>query len=435
MNKILAKRYAFCDFSKIVGFPNPVPSRDEWEGILPTFKGADWEVPAEHLLDFHEFVHEHQIVHEDVKIKLFRYSLKGAALDWCRSLPASSIHSLASFHYAFHLFCKDEFPAESLFEDCCDEFEKHVQQEVVFSSVCQDENYVVKEDLHDTNDYNGNYIVVDASDLISVAPAAFDLHEETVREEDFSELFQEVAYDMFSPVIGEKDLKIACLSLQDTEVFCSPIFDKYADGEEHISTSNNVDLSSSQPIYDIYESDFDEPFSLPIKEQHHVVINHSMLAEDIEYDEFNLAEDFRSSLLFITPHEQKIEITYEEDIEKEGISSPISSQLFSDLQEPVHGSYILEVEEILEQQAEVTVFGYQSISSFYDPVAIYMEMFFTEVFSCEIFGIKVDGDCKYVLQVEILLHIMMFSLNFICMQRILVISPMLSWLHWKHDVT
>jgi hypothetical protein len=129
------------------------------------------------------------------------------------------------------------------------------------------------------------------------------LHEEIVREEDFSELFQEVAYDMFSPVIGEKDLKIACLSLQDTEVFCSPIFDKYADGKEQIFISNNVDLRSSKPIYDIYEYDFDEPFSFPIKEQHHAVIIHSMFAEDIEYDDFNLAEDLRSSLLFITPHE------------------------------------------------------------------------------------------------------------------------------------
>jgi hypothetical protein len=54
MNKILAKRYAFCDFSKIVGFPNPVPSRDEWENSIPRFRGEEWEVPAEHLLDFHD---------------------------------------------------------------------------------------------------------------------------------------------------------------------------------------------------------------------------------------------------------------------------------------------------------------------------------------------------------------------------------------------
>jgi hypothetical protein len=80
MEDFLAQRFSFCDFSNVVGFLNPMLSRDEWEGILPTFKGEDWEVPTEHLLDFHEFIHERQIVHEDVKIKHFRYSLKGEAL-------------------------------------------------------------------------------------------------------------------------------------------------------------------------------------------------------------------------------------------------------------------------------------------------------------------------------------------------------------------
>ena len=132
--------------------------------------------------------------------------------------------------------------------------------------------------------------------------------------------------------------------MQDLGVFFSPIVDKYENAIEKTLTSKDVDSSSSQPIYDIYESDFDEPFSLPIKDRHHVVISHSMFAEDIEYDEFNLAEDFRSSILFKMPHEQKIEITYEENIKKEGISNPISSQLFSNLQEPVYGSHILQVE-------------------------------------------------------------------------------------------
>jgi hypothetical protein len=66
MNQILAKRYAFFDFSKIVGFPNPVPSRDEWENSLPRFRGEEWEVPTEHLLDFHDYMHWLQVVHEDV---------------------------------------------------------------------------------------------------------------------------------------------------------------------------------------------------------------------------------------------------------------------------------------------------------------------------------------------------------------------------------
>ena len=81
MNQILAKRYAFYDFSNIIGFPNPFPSRDEWEHSILRFRGEEWEVPTEHLLDFHDFIYRLEIVHEDVQINLFRYSLEGIALD------------------------------------------------------------------------------------------------------------------------------------------------------------------------------------------------------------------------------------------------------------------------------------------------------------------------------------------------------------------
>jgi hypothetical protein len=82
MEKILAQRYAFCDFSKIVCFPNPLPDWIDWERSLPNFRGKKWEVPVEHLLDFHEFIHQLHIVHEDVQIKLFKHSLQGIAHDW-----------------------------------------------------------------------------------------------------------------------------------------------------------------------------------------------------------------------------------------------------------------------------------------------------------------------------------------------------------------
>jgi hypothetical protein len=74
---------------------------------LPRFRGEEWEVPAEHLLDFHDYIHRLQIVHEDVQIKLFGFSLEGIARDWYRSLPIASINSLADFHAAFHVFCKE----------------------------------------------------------------------------------------------------------------------------------------------------------------------------------------------------------------------------------------------------------------------------------------------------------------------------------------
>jgi hypothetical protein len=35
MKNILAQSYAFFDFSKIVGFLNPLPNRDEWESSPP----------------------------------------------------------------------------------------------------------------------------------------------------------------------------------------------------------------------------------------------------------------------------------------------------------------------------------------------------------------------------------------------------------------
>ena len=122
MNKILAKRYAFCDFSNISGYPNLVPSIDEWENSLPGFRGEEWKVPAEHLLDFHDFIHRLQVVHEDVHIKLFWYSLEEIARDWYRSLPISSISSLVDFHAAFLLFCKGIFSNDLLYSICCHQF-------------------------------------------------------------------------------------------------------------------------------------------------------------------------------------------------------------------------------------------------------------------------------------------------------------------------
>jgi hypothetical protein len=120
---ILSQRYAFCDFTNISGFLNPEPDRSEWEGFLPRFRGEDWEVPAEFLLDFHECMLKLKVVHEDVLIKLFRYSLDGAARDWCRSLSIASISSLNQFHASFHLFCKEKFSTGLLYPECCHDFD------------------------------------------------------------------------------------------------------------------------------------------------------------------------------------------------------------------------------------------------------------------------------------------------------------------------
>jgi hypothetical protein len=45
-------------------------------------------------------------------------------------------------------------------------------------------------------------------------------------------------------------------------------------------------LSSSQPIYDSYGSDLEEPLSFPIKEQHQDEVNHSVFTVDVLFPEF-----------------------------------------------------------------------------------------------------------------------------------------------------
>jgi hypothetical protein len=123
MEKILAKRYAFCDFSDIAGFPHPVPTINEWGDYLPRFRGSKYDHPGEHLFNFHECMLEHGFVHEDVLIKLFKFSLEGNAREWCQSLPAVSIHSLKDFHVAFNSYYEKIYPADLLFSECCHEEE------------------------------------------------------------------------------------------------------------------------------------------------------------------------------------------------------------------------------------------------------------------------------------------------------------------------
>ena len=178
MDKILAERYAFCDFSKIVGFPNPVPSRDEWENSLPRFRGEEWEVPAEHLLDFHDFIHRLQVVHEDVQIKLFWYYLEGISRDWYRSLPIASISSLVYFHAAIHLFCKGRFLADLLYYECCHEFnllnkELNIHEEYATigdTSFCDQYINELQDDNHST----------DAFDSVSNASIDLGCHEDEI---------------------------------------------------------------------------------------------------------------------------------------------------------------------------------------------------------------------------------------------------------------
>ena len=70
-----------------------------------------------------------------------------------------------------------------------------------------------------------------------------------------------------------------------------------------------------------------------------------------------------------------------------------------------------------------------------DPVAIHMELWFSENSILAEFGMKEHCGYKYSLQKNILLQMLTSYLISICMQKVIIVGWILSWLHWKYDYT
>ena len=125
MEAILAWRFAPFNFSAIPSFPHLVLTITEWGDYLPRFRGSKYDHLGDHLLNFHKCMLEHDLVHEDVLIKMFIFSLEEHARKWCQSLPTTSIHSLKEFHIVFHHHYKIFYLANLLFLNCCKEYQLH----------------------------------------------------------------------------------------------------------------------------------------------------------------------------------------------------------------------------------------------------------------------------------------------------------------------
>jgi hypothetical protein len=67
------------------------------------------------------------------------YSLEGDARKWYRTLCASSISSLKDFHDVFYSHCKIIYPAERLFENCCEGYASYIQDSTSDSSTSDNE--------------------------------------------------------------------------------------------------------------------------------------------------------------------------------------------------------------------------------------------------------------------------------------------------------
>jgi hypothetical protein len=59
---ILSRKFAPFDFFVVPGFPNVVPTIDEWGDCLPIFKESKYDHPTENFLKFHELMHQWDIV-------------------------------------------------------------------------------------------------------------------------------------------------------------------------------------------------------------------------------------------------------------------------------------------------------------------------------------------------------------------------------------
>jgi hypothetical protein len=120
MEKILAQRFAPFNFSAIPSFPNVVPSPDGWSDYFPIFREHEEDNPAQHLCDFHALMHQWEIEHEDVLLKMFMFLLAGDSHKWYHSLPPTGISSLVEFHAAFTAYFHKLYPSELIFHNYCE---------------------------------------------------------------------------------------------------------------------------------------------------------------------------------------------------------------------------------------------------------------------------------------------------------------------------
>jgi len=268
------KRYAFCNFSNISGYPHPVPSKDEWENSLPRFRGEEWEVLVEHLLDFHDFIHRLEIVHEDVQIKLFRYPLEGISLDWCRSLPNASVSFLTGFHSTFNSFCKEYFPVEYLFEGCCKEFYLLHKDFVSHKNQICDVTSIIEEDIyHEDQEVLNDSNNIETSSIISDVSVVLDIDEDQHISLEYSDVKeQEHGYTSTEESYRSELQSYELLSLA-------------THGNDHLSVGQmSIEISKAIPQFS----------DLQIKGDDHKCV-HAVVDTSYEFVDQNCSEDQNSN--------------------------------------------------------------------------------------------------------------------------------------------
>jgi hypothetical protein len=330
MEKIVALRFSPFNFSIVLGFPNVVPTMDEWGDYFPIFRGHVEDNPAQHLCEFHELMHQWDIHHEDVLLKMFMFSLEGGAHEWYHSLPPTSISSLREFHATFSRHYQRHYFSGLIDHNCCEEYEGHDQDVAMSYESWEDEDHEEEDALdelielveylsteieelkadHDCCLFEENtedFLVLEAfvlsgptdegsieySMVVETSVSAPHnlvvsvLKKQAIVEEDSSLFLHEISHDVFTFGTEKKDWEIIPLW------YVVPRFDDYSNEEQQSPTSQFTDQRSNQPVYDSYESsseldvqDFQEqtigPYPLFIKKDYLEEIIPPRPAEDTE---------------------------------------------------------------------------------------------------------------------------------------------------------
>jgi hypothetical protein len=127
-------------------FHNVVPTMDEWGNYFPIFREHKEDNPAQHLHEFHELMHQWEIHHEDVLLKMFMFSLAGDAREWYHSLPPTSISSLRGFHAVFNRCCQKFYSSKFISHNCCEKYGDSDQDMTVSNEGYEDEDCEKEED-------------------------------------------------------------------------------------------------------------------------------------------------------------------------------------------------------------------------------------------------------------------------------------------------
>jgi hypothetical protein len=268
MEKILARRFAPFNFSAIPGFPNVVPSLNEWGDYLPIFGKCEEDNLAQHLSEFHELMHQWEIHHEDVLLKMFMFSLAGDARKWYHSLPPASISSLSEFHAAFTAYFQELYPSELIFHSCCEGYyNKCIQDKAISDIGCEDnpDNLDQKPFLSPPHSSASEECYGSDEDPREEEHTLSELREqvkylsaqlERLKSEDCAEDFPVSKADVLGGSFEEiiEDFVNALTSSPDEPAVSDQNGKEVVVEEEHQNPTSPFADQNGQPFYDSYES-------------------------------------------------------------------------------------------------------------------------------------------------------------------------------------